>query len=144
MLATIEVYDERPGHAAVFRRRLDLQLTATTAAEIIRLRVTAEVDAMNAEIAGVASNTHEHAVVASKSEEMLNGVRPAFGPRLGLSVPPRQLDVEAEVAKALEAFTRNAFFMFINDLQVTALDQEIDIRRPVRATFLRLVPLVGG
>ena len=45
---------------------------------------------------------------------------------------------------ALDGFRRNAFFVVVDDRQVTELDAEIRIRPETAITFVRLVPLVGG
>lgn len=48
------------------------------------------------------------------------------------------------VAVALDGFRRNAFFVVVDDRQVTELDAEIRVRAETAITFVRLVPLVGG
>jgi uncharacterized protein YdbL (DUF1318 family) len=127
-MSSVDVFDERPGKAVAFRQKLHFDVTTTTVAEIIRARVTAECDAISA--AAVKS-----AVIPGAVEETLNGYRPAVG---------QALDIEAEVAKAQIAFSRNQFFMFVNGRQAISLDEHVDLNTPVAATFLRLVPLVGG
>jgi hypothetical protein len=48
------------------------------------------------------------------------------------------------VALALDGFRRNAFFVVVDDRQVTELDAEIRIAPETAITFVRLLPLVGG
>ena len=45
---------------------------------------------------------------------------------------------------ALAAFQANAFFLLINDRQVTALEQNILITPNTKVAFVKLVPLIGG
>lgn len=51
---------------------------------------------------------------------------------------------EQAVATALEGFRRNAFFVTVDDRQVTELDAEILLRPETAITFIRLVPLRSG
>lgn len=48
------------------------------------------------------------------------------------------------VTLALCGFGHNAFFVIVDDLQVTDLDTEIRLAPGTDVTFVRLVPLVGG
>lgn len=48
------------------------------------------------------------------------------------------------VALALRGFGHNAFFVIVDDRQVTDLDAEIRLAPDTDVTFVRLVPLVGG
>ena len=51
---------------------------------------------------------------------------------------------EQAVAAALEGFRRNAFFVTVDDRQVTDLDAGILLRPETEITFIRLVPLRSG
>jgi hypothetical protein len=51
---------------------------------------------------------------------------------------------EPLIAVALEAFTRNGFFMIFDGRQIIDLDEVLTIEQDSAVTFLRLVPLVGG
>lgn len=51
---------------------------------------------------------------------------------------------EQAVAVALDGFGRNAFFVTVDDRQVTELDAEIRITAATSITFIRLTPLVSG
>jgi hypothetical protein len=48
------------------------------------------------------------------------------------------------VALALDGFRRNAFFVLVDDRQVTELDAEIVVARDTTITFMRLVALKSG
>jgi len=51
---------------------------------------------------------------------------------------------ERAVAFALDGFRRNAFFVVVDDRQVTELDAEIRLRPDTAITFVRLLPLKSG
>ncbi|MBR0656948.1 hypothetical protein [Plastoroseomonas arctica] len=52
--------------------------------------------------------------------------------------------LEDAIALALDGFHRNAFFVTVDDRQVTALDAPITLTPATMITFIRLVPLVSG
>jgi hypothetical protein len=52
--------------------------------------------------------------------------------------------LERAVATAFEGFRSNAYFVTIDDRQITDLDAEIAITPATDITFIRLLPLVGG
>ncbi len=55
-----------------------------------------------------------------------------------------QIDVEAEVQRATQAFTDGAYFLVVNGRQVTSLDEGLSLAATSKVTFLRLTPLIGG
>lgn len=54
------------------------------------------------------------------------------------------VDMNDAVAIALLAFEDGLYYVFVNDVQYTELDQEIYLQPESRVTFLRLVALAGG
>jgi hypothetical protein len=56
--------------------------------------------------------------------------------------PPPPLD--AAVETALTAFTDGLYFVFVDDVQVDALQAELHLQPNSRVLFLRLVALAGG
>ncbi|MEV7328837.1 hypothetical protein [Micromonospora sp. NPDC093244] len=54
------------------------------------------------------------------------------------------VDPEERTRVALEGFVRNRFVVLVDDRQVTALDDKVNLHAGSRITFLKLVPLVGG
>ncbi|MFF5052254.1 hypothetical protein ACFY1S_03590 [Micromonospora sp. NPDC000663] len=54
------------------------------------------------------------------------------------------VDPEERTRAALEGFVRNRFVVLVDDRQVTALDEKVNLHAGSRITFLKLVPLVGG
>ena len=57
---------------------------------------------------------------------------------------PRRIDWERQADAAIEAFTRNGFFILVNGRQATELDEEILVSETEDVAFVKLVPLVGG
>lgn len=55
-----------------------------------------------------------------------------------------QADPDAAVATALQAFEDGLYYVFVDGVQQTALDNEVFLRSESQVTFLRLVALVGG
>ena len=72
-------------------------------------------------------------VQPGETERVLNGVRER-----------RPLDWEQQYAKAVAAFAGNGFLVFVDDRQVTSLDETIRLAPETKVTFLKLVPLMGG
>jgi hypothetical protein len=99
--------------------------------ELIRTRVREEVAKANAD----RSKPRRLLVAPIDAEETLNGYR-LRGSRL--IAWERQADV------ALDAFQRQAFFVFVDGRQVGSLDDELALGADSEVRFLRLTPLVGG
>jgi hypothetical protein len=72
-------------------------------------------------------------------------VFPGFGEteRL-LNAPPKPSDPEADLARAFLAFEKNAFLIFVDGMQVTDLDERLDLRAESQVEFIKLLPLAGG
>lgn len=107
-----------------------------TVRELIRERVHHEVREFNRK----KDDPVFHGLVQpSETERVLNGRRPGykFSSR-------REIDWEAQVALALEAFSRNHFFVIVDDRQAEHLDEEFSIGPKTEVSFVKLVPLVGG
>jgi hypothetical protein len=57
---------------------------------------------------------------------------------------PRTIDANAQFTKACAAFEQNGFLVFINDRQITGLDEVLRLDEACTVQFVKLVPLVGG
>jgi hypothetical protein len=110
---------------------LRLESERVTVRELIRSRVWQEVSEYNARADGVFRGL----VQPSEAERELNGYRLPQG---------RRIDFEAQLDAALEAFARGRVLLLVDDRQVEALDQEMEVRPGCEVTFVRLVPLAGG
>lgn len=58
--------------------------------------------------------------------------------------PRKQIDADLQCKRALEAFSRNGFFLLIDDKQVTDLDTLVVLSEVSIVQFVKLMPLVGG
>ena len=56
----------------------------------------------------------------------------------------QEVDADAAVATALQAFEDGVYYVFVDDQQVETLDAPVRLRSESRVTFLRLVALAGG
>jgi hypothetical protein len=56
----------------------------------------------------------------------------------------QRISAEAEVRKAWRAFEKQAYVLIADGRRMTSLDEKIIFRPGSSATFLRLVPLIGG
>ncbi|MFJ4028318.1 hypothetical protein ACIPWF_13165 [Paenarthrobacter sp. NPDC089989] len=104
-----------------------------TVEDLIRWRVREEVARYNAhgdaKIAGL--------VEPSARERELN----VQGRGNKVRVP---LNWKQQADIAVKGFQRNAFFVMVDNQQVCELTDEVDVLKATDATFIRLVPLVGG
>ncbi len=110
---------------------LEFPATSITARELIRARVYQEVQNYNAH-----TTEYFHGLVQpTEAEQTLNGFRMAKN---------RSIDWERQYELAVKAFESNGFIILVDDKQVESLEQVIEIRPQTSATFLKLLPLVGG
>lgn len=101
--------------------------------DLIRTRVREEVASYNAK---TDSTDIFHGLV------MPHGAQPT---PLGFQMPERRrIDWERQAGKALEAFSRNGFFVLVAGRQVTDPDETLDLDSDTDIRFIRLVQLVGG
>ena len=105
--------------------------TPITLADLIRFRLREEVARYNA----APVPRFNGLVQPSDAEATLNGY---------VLKQPRRLDWEKQADAAVEAFTRNGFFVFVGDRQIEELDAELMLDETDVVSFVRLVPLVGG
>lgn len=132
MNTTISVCDETPLGQRSSLRVLDLLTETISVRELIRERVYQEVREFNA----ASTEYFNGLVMPTEAEQTLNGFK---------MHRRRPIQWEDQFAKAVEAFTRNGFFILVDDRQVESLDEEIQVRSgQTVVSFVRLVPLVGG
>ncbi len=99
--------------------------------ELIEARVTVEVEHYNSS----SKEFFKGLVKPTSAEETLNGFK--FRKK---SI----IDTEKQVLVALSAFQKNGYFVLINDLQVTNLDEVIAVNKQTEVSFIKLTQLVGG
>lgn len=132
MVAFVRMFDETTNGAKTPALTLELDVEHITIREVIRRRVCAEVEAYNT---GADRIVFRGLVTPTDAEATANGFR----------MPNRrQVDPDAQVKIALEAFERNGFFVLFQNRQVEDLDEVLELLQDNDVSFIRLVPLVGG
>jgi len=127
----VRILDTRPG-AATVAREWDFPAARITLRELIRQRVTREVEQFNRERPEV----FEGLVQPEESEQLLNGYRVKFHYL-------RTLDPQQQIERAVQAFENQRFLVIAAGRQVESVDEEIDLSAG-ELEFIKLVPLVGG
>jgi|SRR4051794_17636674 hypothetical protein len=132
-VATLTVKDETATGDMINSFPLEFPTERITVRELIRERVYQEVQDYNRRRPDVFRGL----VQPTDAEQQLNGYQ--FKLR-----HTREIDWKKQFEKACDAFDRNGFFVLIGDHQAERLDEEVLIGREQEATFVKLVPLVGG
>lgn len=102
-----------------------------TVKEIIEARVNAEVEAYNAKL----PEYFQGLVQPEDAEKTLNGYK---------LIERKKVDAEKQRLIALNAFTKNGFFILIDNIQGESLEQMVVITEKTDINFVKLTPLVGG
>jgi hypothetical protein len=132
--ATLTVRDETATGDPVHEFPLEFTSERITVRELIRERVYQEVSEYNFRSQRDRGLFHG-LVQPTDAERMLNGFKVPKG---------RDIDWEAQFARAIDAFGRNGFFVLVNDRQAETLDETIVIHPSTQVSFVKLTPLVGG
>jgi hypothetical protein len=130
------VRDESPTGQSLYELSLDFLSERITVRELIRERVHHEVREFNRR---QTDSVFRGLVQPTNAEQALNG-RPSEY-RLK---QPRPIDWEAQFARALDGFGKNAYFVIVDGRQVGSLDDEFVIGPATNVSFVKLVPLIGG
>lgn len=133
-MATLTIRDETMSGRTTGELTLDVLDETITVRELIRSRVYQEVQDHNRR----SDLTPFNGLVTPRDEERaLNG--PDRQPRAW-----REIDWRKQFDVACDAFTRNGFFILVDDRQAESLDEPVTLRHDTRVSFVRLTPLVGG
>jgi len=130
-MTTIRTVDETTAGGRTEGPVLELEGTDFTVRDLISLRVREEVRRYNNRPTG----RYYGLVQPTDLETMLNG--PTEG-------KVRQIDADAQVATALQAFKKQQVLVLLPDRQAMDLDEPVALSDGDEVGFLRLVPLVGG
>lgn len=114
-----------------FSYKLNFPTKHITIRELIEKRIREEVENYNA----TQPEVFNMLVQPGLAERVLNGFK--FKEK-------KKINWREQYEKAIQAFARNGFIILIDEMQVEDLDQIIEIEAKTNATFLKLVPLVGG
>ena len=142
MTLTLTVHDETVSGSVCSALALELPRERMTIRELIRERVYQEVQDFNA---GTRDRVFRGLVQPAGATHLVDGPRTE---RRDDAVPtvdrPLPIDWRPQFDKAVDAFTRNAFFILVDDRQATSLDEEVELGPTTRISFVRLSLLVGG
>lgn len=130
-MATVTCIDETGFGNKTNELHLDLLDEKLPLRELLRRRIYQEVSEHNAR----SHRPFQGLIQPGDTERTLNGERER---------KPRKLSWERQYRRAIEAFEQRGFLVLVDEMQVTDLDREIDLRANPQLTFLKLVPLVGG
>jgi hypothetical protein len=146
MESVLKIRDEYFGITAVSDANIpSLQLASerTSAREIIRQRVLAEVEDLNAHFLDKSKEPR-------RTRSFIVDVQP-ISPEARLNrsfrhLPnqPQLLALDVELDRAFTAFSRQRFVMLFDDKQIETLDQELVVTPDSEMIFLHLTPLRGG
>ncbi len=129
LLLTIK--DETAAGKIVNEIAVSLASEMVTVEDIVKARVRAEVEAYNKKSDGLFFGL----IQPTDAEKSLNGYK----------LKSRQkVDAEKQVYTAVEAFSRNGYFILIDNIQARSLDQMVVINEKTEISFIKLTPLVGG
>ena len=134
MSATLMIRDETATGDPVHEFPLEFQNERITVRDLIRERVYQEVSEYNFR-SRREGGVFRGLVQPTDAERTLNGFKVPKG---------RDIDWEVQFTYAVDAFTRNGFFVLIDDRQAEALDETIVISPSTHVSFVKLTPLVGG
>ena len=102
-----------------------------TIKEIIEARVRQEVESYNKKL----PEYYRGLIEPTDAEKTINGFK------LRNKKP---IDEEKQVYVALDAFQKNGFFVLVDNLQATDMEQKIPLTGDTQISFVKLTPLVGG
>ncbi|MCI5058940.1 MAG: hypothetical protein MRY83_22695 [Flavobacteriales bacterium] len=127
----LTIKDESPTGTILNEIQIAIATEHCTLKDLISARVSKEVEVYNNKV----PEYYNGLVQPSDSEKTLNGFK---------LKSRKKIDAEQQVYTALEAFLQNAFFVLVDDEQITELDQEIFVNKESNISFMKLTPLVGG
>ncbi len=131
MATALRIIDESPGVEKRPAATLYLASESMTARELVKRRIEQEVATYNK----TQGDVFRGLVQPADAERVLNGFKLA---------KRRRLDPDQQFQAALDAFESNGFLLLFDDRQVESLDETVTISSTSVATFIRLVPLMGG
>jgi hypothetical protein len=125
------IKDETFGGKILNEIAISLASERVTVRDVIIARVYAEVEAYNK----TQPEYFNSLVKPSEAEATLNGYK----------LKSRKIiDPEKQAYIALDAFTKNGFFMLVDKKQALSLDEELIVSTHTQISFFKLTQLVGG
>jgi len=128
---TIAIKDENFSGSIIQEINLYFQQENVTVRDIITQRVIHEVENYNQKLPKYFNGLVE----PSDAEKTINGFK---------LTTRKMIDAEKQVYVALDAFTKNGYFLLIDTIQSESLEQEVFLKSTTSISFIKLTPLVGG
>jgi hypothetical protein len=128
---TVNITDETTSGTITNQVKVRFSDSLTTVKAIIEGRVTAEVEMYNQKLPEYFNGL----VQPGSAERTLNGYK---------LKAKKQVDAEKQCLVALDAFQKNGYFILIDNIQATDLNQMIVVNEQTTISFLKLTQLVGG
>lgn len=128
---TIAIKDENFSGSIIQEINLYFQQENVTVRDIITQRVIHEVENYNQKLPAYFNGLVE----PSDAEKTINGFK---------LTTRKMIDAEKQVYVALDAFTKNGYFLLIDTIQSESLEQEVFLKSTTSISFIKLTPLVGG
>lgn len=150
MELALKLYDKTLGSQRKLTCELKLVSERISARELIGKRIDAEAAEIEKQLISgeIGSTTNRAAtsylVVPGFIETILNGGRNYGVARKTNHSLPKRVNTVLQKHTACEAFQKNQFLILFDDRQVTALDDQLTVTESSAATFIKLIPLVGG
>lgn len=129
MPLTLSILDETTAGERRNAGEFQFETSIVTLREFIQRRVQQEVERFNQSDLELFRGL----IQPEETERVLNGVRER-----------PLLDWRRQYDKAITAFNGNGFLVFVDQRQITDLDETIRLTPQTNVTFLKLVPLIGG
>ena len=131
MTVTISIKDETAGGDIFNEIPVSFASELVSVKEIIRARVFADVAAYNLAL----PEYFQGLVQPGEAEVTLNGYK---------MKERRKVDAEKQYGIALDAFSKNGYFVLIDNIQAEDAEQMVVINADTEISFIKLTPLVGG
>ncbi len=133
-MTTITIREESTSGEIAAPAAIEIPTERLTVRELIRSQVYQQVKDQNVQVAA-RSCEPDNGIQLTETERALNGVR---------DVKPKPVPWKAQLDKAIAAFESQHILIFIDDQQITSLDQELTLNSQTDICFLRLTMLMGG
>jgi len=130
-MITITIKDETTGGDIFNKIPVSFASELVSVKDIIRARVFADVEAYNERLPEYFNGL----VQPGEAEQTLNGYK---------MKERRRVDPEKQYNIALDAFSRNGYFVLIDNIQAEDPEQMVVINANTDISFIKLTPLVGG
>lgn len=128
---SLSVRDENFSSGIINEIFINFPSEIVTIKDIIDARVRQEVETYNSRLSG-----YYHGLVEpTDAEKTVNGFKMRDN---------KKIDAEKQVYIALDAFQKNGFFVLIDNLQSTTLEQVVELKSTTTISFIKLTQLVGG